>query len=156
MHQGNSTINLNLLFCQCLNRLGNGAVLGVGAVFIAAIYLGQAAVLGDDFYHAAIIQAAAVTAEKILLVHSDSFRRQILIYRAVRITGVGADSISARYLPKCGFADRAHIECAPTLAYGNGTINQKLQRTPVPTRKPPPSQTKKSPSSIFSILSLSC
>ena len=37
-----------------------------------------------------------------------------------------APHIRPQNLPNCGFNQRAHIECAPTLAYGNRTINRNL------------------------------
>ena len=59
---------------QGTDGFGHRAVAGVGAVFIAAIHLGQLAVLGDDLHHAGGIQAAAIAADKQFLFHLDFLR----------------------------------------------------------------------------------
>ena len=59
-----------LRFGQLPDRLGDGAVGGVGAVFVAAIHIHQMIVLGDDLYHPALVNSAAVAGKIMFLFQS--------------------------------------------------------------------------------------
>ena len=58
-----------LCFQFCLNLLGNGAVGGVDAGFIAAIHFFQLAIFQKDRNHATLINGATVAAEKQFFFH---------------------------------------------------------------------------------------
>ena len=56
---------------QIADRLRDGAVWCVGAVFVAAIHFAECAVFYDYFYHTGVVCCAAIAGEKYLFIQSN-------------------------------------------------------------------------------------